>query len=71
MRPSRFNTKCEVCIQPHQAENGADPLVMSVDKLGFNNTANDIGEWYINENLDLAYLFALLLILYHQIITLT
>ena len=28
---------------------------MSIDKLNFNNTANDLGEWYINEDLDLAY----------------
>ena len=31
----------------------ADLLVTSVDKLIFNNIANDAGEWYINENLDL------------------
>jgi len=37
----------------------ADLLVTSVDKLIFNNIANDAGEWYINENLDLAYLSAL------------
>ena len=28
---------------------------MSINKLDFNNTANDVGEWYINEELDLAY----------------
>jgi len=33
-----------------------NPLVMSINKLDVNNTANDIGEWYINEELDLAYL---------------
>jgi len=31
------------------------PLVTSIDKLDFNNTANDEGEWFINEDLDLAY----------------
>jgi len=36
-----------------------NPLKTSIDKLDFNNTANDVGEWYINENLDLAYLSAL------------
>ena len=28
---------------------------MSVNKLDVNNTANDVGEWYINEELDLVY----------------
>ena len=32
-----------------------NPLVTSVYKFDINNTANDIGEWYINEELDLAY----------------
>ena len=36
-----------------------NPLVMGIDKLDFNNTTNDVGEWYINENLDLVYLSAL------------
>jgi len=31
------------------------PLVTSVNKLDVNNTANDVGKWYINEELDLAY----------------
>jgi len=33
-----------------------NPLVTSINKLDVNNTTNDIGEWYINEDLDLAYL---------------
>jgi len=36
-----------------------NPLVKSIDKLDFNNTTNVEGKWFINENLDLAYLFAL------------
>ena len=32
-----------------------NPPVTSVNKLDLNNTANDVGEWYINEQLDLAY----------------
>ena len=32
-----------------------DPLVTSINKVDVNNTANDVGEWYINEDLDLAY----------------
>ena len=31
------------------------PLLTSINKLNVNNTANDIGEWYINEELNLAY----------------
>jgi len=34
-----------------------NPLVTSINKLDVNNTANDAGEWYINEKLDLAYLY--------------
>ena len=33
-------------------------LVTSIDKLDFNTTANIEGEWFINENLDLAYFSA-------------
>ena len=32
-----------------------DPLVTSIDKLNVDNTADDVGRWYINEELDLAY----------------
>jgi len=32
-----------------------NPLVTSVNKLDVNNTADDVGEWYINEELNLAY----------------
>jgi len=39
-----------------------NPLVMSINKLDINNLANDVGEWYINEELDLAYFLYLLLI---------
>ena len=31
---------------------------MSIDKLDINTTANVEGEWFINENLDLAYFSA-------------
>jgi len=43
---------------------GINFLVMSVDKLYFNTTANVDGEWFINEDLDLVYFSTLLLILY-------
>ena len=32
-----------------------DPLVTINNKLDVDNTANDVGGWYINEKLDLAY----------------
>ena len=34
-----------------------NPLVTSIDKLNVNKTAIDVGEWFINEDLDLAYFF--------------
>ena len=33
-----------------------DPLVTSTNKLDVDNTADDVGGWYLNEDLDLAYL---------------
>ena len=36
-----------------------NPFVTSIDMLNFNNTTNVEGEWFINENLDLAYLSVL------------
>ena len=35
---------------------GTNLLVMSINKLDVDNTANDVGGWYINEELNLAYL---------------
>ena len=29
---------------------------MSINRLDYNNTTKDIGEWYINKELDLTYL---------------
>jgi len=31
---------------------------MSINKLNVNNTTNDVGKWYINKELDLAYFSA-------------
>jgi len=45
-------------------------LVTSIDKLDFNTTINIEGEWFINEDLDLVYFSALLLILYRQTLAL-
>jgi len=35
-----------------------NPLVTSINKLDVNNTADDVDEWYINEELNLAYFSA-------------
>ena len=32
-----------------------NPLVTSINKLDVNNATDDVGEWYINEELNLAY----------------
>jgi len=37
---------------------GINPLVMSINKLDFDTTANIGSEWFINEDLNLAYFFA-------------
>jgi len=51
--PSRRTTLCnEVDVEPEAEEEclwELNPLVMSINKLDVNNTANDVGEWYINE----------------------
>ena len=32
-----------------------DPLVTGINKLDVDSTTDDVGRWYINEELDLAY----------------
>jgi len=32
---------------------------MTINKLDVNNLTNDVGEWYMNEELDLTYFFML------------
>jgi len=44
---------------------------MSIDTPNFNTTTNVEDEWFINENLDLAYFLHLLLILNCQTLVLT
>ena len=41
-----------------QSQKKMSPLVTSIDKLDFDTTANIEGEWFINEDLDLAYFSA-------------
>jgi len=43
-----------------------NPLVPSINKLDVNNTADDVGEWYINEELNFLTFLCLLLIQCHQ-----
>ena len=45
-----------------------NPLVMSINKLAVNNATDDVGEWYINEKLDLAYFSVFASDSYHQIL---
>ena len=57
LRPKEPNSGNEADVEPEVEEYlwELNPLVTSVSKLDVNNTANDVGEWYINEELDLAY----------------
>ena len=45
---------------------GIKSLVTSINKLDVNNTADDVGEWYINEELNWLTFLCLLLIQCHQ-----
>ena len=58
-QPEEPDSSNEADIEPEAEEEciwELNPLVTSINKLDVNNTANDVGEWYINEELDLAYL---------------
>ena len=58
-QPEEPDSGNEVDIEPDAVEEclwELNPLVTSINKLDVNNTANDVGEWYINEELDLVYL---------------
>jgi len=70
-QPEEPNSSNEDDVEPEAEEEyflELNPLVMSVNKLDVNNIANDVGEWYINEELDLTYFLCLLLIPYHLIL---
>jgi len=58
LQPEEPDSGNEADIEP-EAEKEClwelNPLVTSINKLDVNNPANDVGEWYINEELDLAY----------------
>ena len=57
-QPEEPDSNNEADVKPEAEEESLwelNPLVTSINKLDVNNTANDVGEWYINEELDLAY----------------
>ena len=62
LSPEDPDSSNEVDANPEQKEEylwELNPLITSIDNLDFNNTANDEGEWFINEDLNLTYFFAL------------
>ena len=57
-QPEKPDSGNEADVEPEAEEEclwELNPLVISINKLDVNNTANDVGEWYINEDFDLAY----------------
>ena len=59
-QPEELDSDNEADVEPEAEEEcfwELNPLVTSVNKLDVNNTANDVGEWYINKELNLAYFF--------------
>jgi len=57
-QPEELDSGNEADVEPEAEEEflwELNPLVTSVNKLNVNNTVNDVGEWYINEELDLLY----------------
>ena len=59
-QPEELDSGNEADIEPEAEEEciwELNPLVTSVNKLDVNNTTNYVGEWYINEELDLAYFY--------------
>ena len=57
-QPKESYSGNEADIEPEAEEEclwELNPLVTSINKLDVNNTADDVSEWYINEELDLTY----------------
>jgi len=57
-KPEEPDSVNEADIEPEAEEEclwELNPLVTSNNKLDVNNPTNNVGEWYINEELDLAY----------------
>jgi len=60
-QPEELDFGNEADVEPKVEEEclwELNPLVMSINKLNVNNTTNDVGKWYINKELDLAYFSA-------------
>jgi len=59
LRLMRIYTPTLATTEPEEKEClwKINPIITSIDKLNFNATDNVKGEWFINENLDLAYFF--------------
>jgi len=58
-QPEEPDSSNKADIEPEAEEEclwELNPLVTSINKLDVNNTANDVGEWHINKDFDLAYL---------------
>jgi len=55
--PEELDSSNEADTEPEEYEchRKINPLVTSIRKLGSDTTANVDGEWFINEDLDLAY----------------
>jgi len=57
-QPEELDSGNEADVDPEAEEEclwELNPLIMSINKLDVNNTTNDVGEWYINEELGLGY----------------
>ena len=57
-QPEELDSGNEADIEPEAEEEylwELNPLITIINKFHVNNTANDVGEWYINEELDLVY----------------
>jgi len=57
-QPEEPDSGNEADIEPETKEKyfwELNPFLTSINKLDVNNTTDDVGEWYIDEELDLAY----------------
>ena len=54
-QPEEPGSGNEADTEPEERMWELNPLVMSINKLDVNNTTDNVGEWYINEELNMAY----------------
>jgi len=72
-QPEELDSGNEADVEPEAEEESLwelKSLITSINKLDFNHTAKDVDEWYINEELDLAYFSVFALISCNQILVL-